>query len=64
MKDTGRKVALRGLDHQRQAQAVRTHPERDALLAPAITRRLVEQFISESTPGATAPRPSQPAYPA
>jgi DNA-binding NarL/FixJ family response regulator len=37
------------------ADAVRTVAAGDALLAPSITRRLVEQFVRRPPPGATVP---------
>src|SRR5205823_6245271 len=37
------------------ADAVRTVAAGDALLAPSVTRRLVEQFVRRPTPGASVP---------
>ena len=38
------------------ATGVRTVGEGDALLAPSITRRLIEQFATRRTPAEPAPR--------
>ena len=46
---------LKDVRPEQLADAVRTVAVGDALLAPAITRRLVEQFVRRPPPGATKP---------
>jgi DNA-binding NarL/FixJ family response regulator len=46
---------LKDVRPEQLADAVRTVAAGDALLAPAITRRLVEQFVRRPPPGATKP---------
>jgi DNA-binding NarL/FixJ family response regulator len=45
---------LKDVRPERLVDAVRTVAEGEALLAPAITRRLVEQFVQRPAPGARA----------
>jgi DNA-binding NarL/FixJ family response regulator len=46
---------LKDVRPEQLAEAVRTVAAGDALLAPAITRRLVEQFVRRPPPGAARP---------
>jgi DNA-binding NarL/FixJ family response regulator len=46
---------LKDVRPEQLAEAVRTVAAGDALLAPAITRRLVEQFVRRPPPGAAKP---------
>jgi DNA-binding NarL/FixJ family response regulator len=46
---------LKDVRPEQLAEAVRTVAAGDALLAPTITRRLVEQFVRRPPPGATRP---------
>jgi DNA-binding NarL/FixJ family response regulator len=46
---------LKDVRPEQLAEAVRTVAAGDALLAPAITRRLVEQFVRRPPPGAASP---------
>ena len=46
---------LKDVRPEQLAEAVRTVAAGDALLAPAITRRLVEQFVRRPPPGAAGP---------
>jgi DNA-binding NarL/FixJ family response regulator len=47
---------LKDVRPEQLADAVRTVAAGDALLSPAITRRLVEQFVRRPPPGAARPR--------
>jgi DNA-binding NarL/FixJ family response regulator len=46
---------LKDISPAELAHAVRTVNDGDALLAPVITRRLIEQFIRRPAPGAAVP---------
>jgi DNA-binding NarL/FixJ family response regulator len=46
---------LKDVRPEQLAEAVRTVAAGDALLSPAITRRLIEQFVRRPPPGATKP---------
>jgi len=46
---------LKDVRPEQLADAVRTVAAGEALLAPAITRRLIEEFVRRPPPGATAP---------
>ncbi|HEX8102464.1 MAG TPA: response regulator transcription factor [Solirubrobacteraceae bacterium] len=47
---------LKDVRPEQLAEAVRTVAAGDALLAPAITRRLIEQFVRRPPPGSRAPQ--------
>lgn len=49
---------LKDVRPEQLAEAVRVVAVGDALLAPAITRRLVEQFVRRPPPGSTSLRSS------
>jgi DNA-binding NarL/FixJ family response regulator len=50
---------LKDVRPEQLAEAVRVVARGEALLAPAITRRLVEQFVSRPAPGARSPEAFQ-----
>jgi DNA-binding NarL/FixJ family response regulator len=55
MKSGASGFLLKDVRPEQLADAVRTVARGDALLAPAITRRLIEEFVRRPPPGAAAP---------
>ena len=55
MKSGASGFLLKDVKPEQLADAVRTVAAGDALLAPAITRRLIEEFVRRPPPGSTAP---------
>ena len=58
MKSGASNFLLKDVKPEQLADAVRTVAAGDALLAPAITRRLIEEFVRRPPPGATTTCPS------
>ena len=56
MKSGASGFLLKDVKPEQLADAVRTVAAGDALLAPTITRRLIEEFVRRPPPGTTAPR--------
>ena len=57
MKSGASGFLLKDVRPEQLADAVRTVARGDALLAPAITRRLIEEFVRRPPPGASPPPP-------
>jgi len=55
MKSGASGFLLKDVKPEQLADAVRTVAAGDSLLAPAITRRLIEEFVRRPPPGSTAP---------
>jgi len=55
MKSGASGFLLKDVKPEQLADAVRTVAAGDALLAPVITRRLIEEFVRRPAPGSTAP---------
>jgi DNA-binding NarL/FixJ family response regulator len=55
MKSGASGFLLKDVKPEQLADAVRTVAAGDALLAPAITRRLIEEFVRRPPPGSTSP---------
>ena len=55
MKSGASGFLLKDVRPEQLADAVRTVARGDALLSPAITRRLIEEFVSRPLPGTTTP---------